>query len=113
VVAVAAGRETVFWARFAAGQAASSEPELLAFDEAAARLGDVPTMLAGSAAVAVRALAPPASACEIVSADVQPDAARFAHLGALRTPVDVLRPLYLRPPDAKAQTSMVLPRAQP
>lgn len=112
-VAVDAGREMVFWARFAAGQAASSPPELLSLGEAAARLGDVPMLLAGSAAAAVHALAPRAGACEIISGDVQPDAASFARPGALRTPVDVLRPLYLRPPDAKAQTSMVLPRAQP
>lgn len=112
-VAVDAGREMVFWARFAAGLAASSPPELLSLGEAAARLGDVPMLLAGSAAAAVHALAPRAGACEIISGDVQPDAASFARPGALRTPVDVLRPLYLRPPDAKAQTSMVLPRAQP
>lgn len=111
-IAVDAGREMVFWARFPGGEGASPVPQLLTLEDAAGCLGSAPVLVVGSAAVAVSARAPLGSACEVV-ADLQPDAASFAPLGAMRAPVDVLRPLYLRPPDAKVQTSMVLPRAVP
>lgn len=112
-VAVDARRDMVFWQRFTSEPGVPSEPQLLSLQAAADIVRDAPAILVGSGGplVAERVRAAGAAA-EALLADLQPDAVGIAQLAARRAPVAVLHPLYLRPPDAKAQTSMNLPWAQ-
>ena len=108
-VAVDARRGMLFFSRYAPG-VVHAEPALLPADEAARMLAGAPHILAGSGATAVAAhLAP--GALDIFSSDLEPDAQAFAPTAARMSCRAVLKPIYLRPPDAKAQTSFVLPRA--
>lgn len=77
-------------------------PDALTVETAAARLaelaGDGPTLLIGSGAPLLSALLPTA----IVETPPGPDPVEVARLAvAVRDPVPVARPLYLRTPDAK------------
>lgn len=108
-VAVDARRGMVFFACYAAGQR-HAEPELLTAAEAAERLAAAPHQLVGSGARAIAACMRH-GAVVVRGEDLEPEAWRFAPLFAFSTPSEVLKPIYLRPPDAKAQTSFVLPRA--
>lgn len=108
-VAVDARRGMIFFAIYAPGQR-HAEPELLAAEEAAERLASGAHLLVGSGAAAVAAFAQHGKNV-VRSGDLEPEARLFAPLLAQAAPSDVLKPIYLRPPDAKAQTSFVLPRA--
>ncbi|MEZ5852759.1 MAG: tRNA (adenosine(37)-N6)-threonylcarbamoyltransferase complex dimerization subunit type 1 TsaB [Hyphomicrobiaceae bacterium] len=80
--------------------------------EAARVLGPRKPLVAGSAAVAM-AEAFRAEGCdiEIITDRVEPHAAALARLAATLPVLDPVRPLYLRPPDAKPQGDKSLPRA--
>lgn len=106
-IAVDARRGMLFFAQYQPG-ALHAEPELLTAEEAAARITG-PALLMGSGAPALV----PFLGADIEMRDeaLEPDARLFARLTVHTAPCDVLKPIYLRPPDAKAQTSFVLPRA--
>lgn len=111
-VAVDARRDMVFFAHYAPG-AETATPHLLSGEEAAARIaGHDPHAVVGSAAETVaRIAAHLGSAAEARLTDLQPDAATFGGRAARHAGEGPLKPIYLRPPDAKAQTSFILPRA--
>lgn len=110
-VAVDARRGMVFFARYAAGEE-TAIPELLSAQEAAARIASQPHVVVGSAAETVaREAMHIGAAAEARLTDLQPDAATFAGRAVIRASDGPLKPIYLRPPDAKAQTSFILPRA--
>ncbi len=108
-VAVDARRGMIFFARYARAQV-HAEPELLTAEEAAARVQAGVDVLVGSGAGAVAAHVH-SDALTVHAETIEPEAREFAPLLAYAPTSDVLRPIYLRPPDAKAQTSFVLPRA--
>lgn len=70
-------------------------------------------VLCGSGAMLVRDVAPNPHALQAVSADLQPDARILARLAMNREPTtQLLRPLYLRPPDAKPQLGKAISRRE-
>lgn len=106
-VAVDGRRGMVF---FADGiQVPFEKPELLAIADAAQRLEGRRIIVVGSGAQAVVEAGAADATARLPN--VQPDARLFGRLCAHVAPLHTLKPLYLRPPDAKAQTSFVLPRA--
>lgn len=109
-VIVDARRDTVFFALFTPGSD-TAEPLLLPVAAAAQRIVGQAEVLVASGAGAVASHIPDtATKPEVALTDLQPVAATFAAfgLGSVYAP---LTPLYLRPPDAKAQASFILPRA--
>ena len=85
-----------------------SEPELLSPIDAAKRLNGNAALAVGSGApILAEAAEKSGASCQVALEGLQPDAA-FIELKDLRRYTQ-LRPLYLRPPDAKppAQTSIV------
>lgn len=106
-IAVDARRGMLFFAQYAPG-VRQAEPALLTAEEAAARIVG-PAIVTGSGAPALRPYL--SGDAEVDDFDLQPEARLFASLAVHITSCDVLKPIYLRPPDAKAQTSFVLPRA--
>ncbi|MEM8744504.1 MAG: tRNA (adenosine(37)-N6)-threonylcarbamoyltransferase complex dimerization subunit type 1 TsaB [Pseudomonadota bacterium] len=68
-------------------------------------------VLAGGGAELVRQSASLPDSLETALPDLQPDARTLARMALGRTPSrDPLRPLYLRPPDAKPQSGKAIPR---
>ena len=108
-VAVDGRRGMVFFALYASGSQ-EAVPALLTVAEAAAQVRGKTSVIVGSASEAVAAEAGDAGAFRCL-AQLQPDAREFGAQCAYAEPAAVLQPIYLRPPDAKAQTSFVLPRA--
>lgn len=108
-IAVDARRGMIFFAVYAPG-CSHAEPRLLTADEAALELAAGAYVLAGSGARAVAEhLRNPG--VTVRAGEVEPDARVFAPVALAAPPYRSLKPIYLRPPDAKAQTSFVLPRA--
>ena len=104
-VAVDARRDKLYVGTYSAGGDQIEGPLLLSPDEAARRL--TPDLKAavgsGASALAVAAAARGLS-IEASLSDLQPSAAALAELALLaRESMANLRPLYLRPPDAKPQ----------
>ncbi len=90
----------------------SSVPALMTHSEAASLLPDAACTIVGSGAERVAALVNARSAPLFVfSAQLEPRAAILAQI-AMRRDADAepVRPLYLRPPDAKPQTAALLQR---
>lgn len=112
-VAVDARRDMVFLQLFDAGTE-MDRPVLLAPEDAAALTGARPVIVVGSAAAVVaRAIAASGGKAEAALPELQPSARHLALMAGALIPVGPLRPLYLRPPDAKPQDDKSLPRATP
>lgn len=112
-VAVDARREMVFFALYQPGLDTAA-PELLAAEEAALRVRQVADSVVGSGAAIVAGRIPEHAVRPFATlTDLQPVAANFAQFAVVRAVHPSLKPVYLRPPDAKAQTSFILPRASP
>lgn len=105
-VAVDARRAMVFYADYAEGQD-DAEPLFLSIADAATRCTRGGFSLVGSGAGLVAAH----TGSPVLHGDLEPAARSFAPLALSRPSRGTVRPLYLRPPDAKAQASFVLPRA--
>lgn len=108
IVAIDARRGQIFHQAFDGAGAVLTPPAAAAPEAAGAALAGLGAgaRLVGTGAAALAAFLPEA---EIVSDAVQPDAAYVARLAATAPPPDgPPRPLYLRPPDAKPQTSSPL-----
>jgi tRNA threonylcarbamoyladenosine biosynthesis protein TsaB len=104
MVAVDAGRGAHYVQSFTAGAVATGEPLLLTTEEAARSLGRQGAVVVGSSALAVAALAKEmGGGAEPRFPDLQPHARNLALLAPGLTPVVPVRPLYLRPPDARPQ----------
>lgn len=110
-IACDARRGQVYFAVYDRSGAVLAEPAVLAASDAAARLPAAGAVfLAGSGASMV-ADAAPAGRVENVPGDWFPDAVALARMAAEREPTQApVLPLYLRPPDARPQPGMALPR---
>lgn len=111
-IAVDARRGQIYLSLFDGAGNATSEPRALTPDAGAETLPQAPVVAAGSGA---RLLADAAerghARVRVVLSDLQPDAAALAEIAASREPaVDPVRPLYVRPPDAKPQSGAAIPR---
>lgn len=115
-VAIDARRGELYFELFEAASLASAGPALLPAADAA-RLLPKGTIVVGSGAALVVAEAPDALAISAHCPELHGDArhARFKteHLLEDAREGPALRPLYLRPPDAKPQTAGSLPRIAP
>jgi tRNA threonylcarbamoyladenosine biosynthesis protein TsaB len=106
MVAVDAGRGAYYVQTFAPGAVETGEPLLLTAQEAARSVGRRATVVVGTGAQAVAGLAKEAGGnAEARFPDLQPHARNLAHLAPRLTPITPVRPLYLRPPDARAQVA--------
>lgn len=112
VVAAHAGRGAHYVQAFASGAAATGEPRLLTAEDAGAAIGRQPALVVGSGASEVADRARQAGGdAEPRFPDLQPHARNLALMAPGLAPVKPVRPLYLRPPDAKPQDGTLLGRA--
>jgi tRNA threonylcarbamoyladenosine biosynthesis protein TsaB len=104
-VAVDARRSMLYFALFDAEGQRLEGPALVAPDDAAARLPDGLTIAVGSGAVLLAEAARGRSRMlDAALPDLEPDASSLTLLAlAAKETLPSLRPLYLRPPDAKPQ----------
>lgn len=112
-VTVDAHRGQIYAQVFAADGSPETPPQLFTIERAATLAAERPIIFVGSGAAAVTAAAAVAGyAAEAALPHLQPNAA-FLLLAALKhAPQDApLRPLYLRPADAKPQAGKSLARA--
>jgi tRNA threonylcarbamoyladenosine biosynthesis protein TsaB len=103
VVAVDARRGQAYVQRFQAGDRAPvGPPELLGYDDVAAALPAGGVVAVGSGAASLAQIAGARGiAVTIAAGRIEPDARDVAELGVVLAPLTVLKPLYIRPPDAK------------
>jgi tRNA threonylcarbamoyladenosine biosynthesis protein TsaB len=112
MVAVDAGRGGHYVQSFIAGAIETGEPLLLTTDEAPRGIGGRGTIIVGTGAPAIAAAARDAGGdAESRFPDLQPHARNLAVIAAGLAPLAPVRPLYLRPPDARPQHTP--PRARP
>jgi tRNA threonylcarbamoyladenosine biosynthesis protein TsaB len=112
-IAVDARRGQVYVQLFGAdGLDARTAPQLLAVEDAAMIGGEEPLVLAGSGAALVADEARrKGREAAVVRPDLHPHASALARMAPRLMPApDPLRPLYLRPPDARPQEGKSLPR---
>jgi tRNA threonylcarbamoyladenosine biosynthesis protein TsaB len=106
---IAAGRGEIYGARYSSDGREEVPPAVAAPGHFAALVED-DVVLAGSGADAVAALVPGAER-RIVHRRAAPDIAALCRLGVRAlAPSAPVRPLYLRPPDAKPQAAAALAR---
>jgi len=113
LIAVDARRGEVYTQLFGPSALDAATPPLLLTVDGAARLDAGPLVVAGSGAEAV-AEAARSFGRSVVLCDpaLEPDAAALLELAPRIAPVaGALRPLYLRPPDARPQDGRILARA--
>lgn len=114
IVAVDARRGSLYVQSFAAGGGETSEALLLTPEEAALRIGPEGALVVGSGAAAIAAvvhkLGGEAEACLL---DLQPHARTLAEIAPGLAPLTPVKPLYLRPPDAREQGDPRLRADQP
>lgn len=80
------------------------EPALLTPEEALARVGDQPLITVGSGAAAIAEAASRQGRTVVAAlADLQPHARQLAILAEALRPEPAIKPIYLRPPDARPQ----------
>jgi tRNA threonylcarbamoyladenosine biosynthesis protein TsaB len=104
MVAVDAGHGAHYVQSFAAGTAETAEARLLTAEEAARSVGRHGTILVGTGALAIAALVREAGGdAEPRFPEMLPHARSLALLAPRLAPVSPVRPLYLRPPDARPQ----------
>ena len=106
-VAVDARAGQLYFGLYGASGEKREGPLLLAYEDAAARLPKGSTVAVGSGAgLLAAAAARRGLIIETALEDLQPDAATLAELAAAgNEALPALRPLYLRPPDAKPQSA--------
>ncbi len=111
-IAVDAKRGKVYFGHYAADGRCLAGPLLLAPDEAVASLPEnVDTVLGSGAALLTEAGAQSGSTLHAAEPDLQPDAAALARLALnAESALSNLKPLYLRPPDAKPQAGKAVER---
>jgi tRNA threonylcarbamoyladenosine biosynthesis protein TsaB len=114
VVAVDARRDAVYMQGFIAGAVATSAASLLTLQEAVRWIGHEEALIVGSAGPVLAGLVNEAgAAADHRLPDLQPHASNLAALAPALALVAPLRPLYLRPPDVRAQEVASLARARP
>lgn len=113
VVAVDARRNSLFLQRFAGSERhALSEPMLVEIEEAARLLEGRETLAVGSGAELLRDAARARGTTSLAAAlpKLEPHARSLATLAPALQPLDPVRPLYLRAPDAKPGVDQGVPR---
>jgi tRNA threonylcarbamoyladenosine biosynthesis protein TsaB len=111
MVAVHAGRGACYVQTFMAGATETGGPLLLTTEEAARSVGQVGTVVVGNCAPVIAAMVKEAGGdAEARLADLQPHARNLAVMAAGLVPVAPVRPVYLRPPDARAQNAAPVAR---
>jgi len=114
VVAVDARRDMIYVQLFADGAVEASDAMLLTHESAALLIGQGPALIVGSGAAAVAAAVRTAGGAVAARLpELEPHARALALVAHALAPVDPVKPLYLRAPDAKPQGDKSLPRAQP
>jgi tRNA threonylcarbamoyladenosine biosynthesis protein TsaB len=104
MVAVYAGRGAHYVQSFMADTTATGKPRLLTTEEAARSIGRHGAILVGTGALVIADLARKAGGeAEPRFPEVLPHARNLALMAPRLAPVSPLRPLYLRPPDARLQ----------
>jgi tRNA threonylcarbamoyladenosine biosynthesis protein TsaB len=104
MVAFHAGRGEHYVQSFTAGTTETGGPLLLTTEEAARNVGQQGTIVVGTGAWAVAGLVKKAGGdAEPRFSDLQPHARNLAVMAPGLTPVAAVRPIYLRPPDARPQ----------
>jgi tRNA threonylcarbamoyladenosine biosynthesis protein TsaB len=113
-VAADARRDMAYLQLFDAAGHALGEPLVVSPQDAATALGARPAVVVGSGADMVAAAVEAAGGdAEVALRDLEPDAQALAVLAAGLTPVDALRPLYVREPDVKPQPGSLPTGAAP
>jgi tRNA threonylcarbamoyladenosine biosynthesis protein TsaB len=113
-VAVSAGRGAYYVQTFAAGAAETTQALLLTEPDAVRSVGRQATIVVGTGAPAVAALANEAGGnAEPRFPDLQPHARNLAQMADRLLPLATVTPLYLRAPDAKPQDAVALVRTFP
>jgi tRNA threonylcarbamoyladenosine biosynthesis protein TsaB len=107
-VAVDARRDMVYVQLFAEPALGAGEAALATHEEAARTIGQEPVLLVGSGAAAVAAAL--GGQAEVEFPDLQPHARSLAIVAAELMPMAPVKPIYLRPPDAKPQADKSPPR---
>jgi tRNA threonylcarbamoyladenosine biosynthesis protein TsaB len=111
MVAVNAGRGEHYVQSFTAGTVAAGAPLLLTAEQAARSAGQHGTIVVGSGALVVADLMRKTGGnAEPRFPDLQPHAGSLAVMAAGLAPVAQVRPLYLRPPDARPSDAAALAR---
>src|SRR5262245_18276124 len=111
IVAVDAGRGAHYVQRFTTGAIETGAPLLLTTEGAARSASQPGSIVVGTSAPGVAGLAKEGGCtAEARFPDLQPHARNHALLASRLTPVSPVRPLYLRPPDARAQAAAPLAR---
>jgi tRNA threonylcarbamoyladenosine biosynthesis protein TsaB len=110
-VALDAGRGSVYLQLFPCGHHAMDPPQLITASAAAELIGGTPVIIVGSGAVLVaQALAACGKEAETMLLDLLPSARALALLATELAPTRPVRPLYLKPPDAKPPADPTLVR---
>ena len=112
-VAVDARHDSVYLQLFPYGHQAAGPPQLLAVRAAAQQIATTPAIIVGSGAVPVRCALGAGGGAEATLPDLLPSASSLALLASELAPTPALRPLYLRPPDAKPPADFTLLRVPP
>jgi tRNA threonylcarbamoyladenosine biosynthesis protein TsaB len=113
-VALDARHGSVYLQLFPCAPHAAGPPQLLTAAAAAQLIGRQPAIIVGSGAVLVgQALGACGGEAETMLPDLLPSARALALLATELAPTHPLRPLYLKPPDAKPPTDPVLIRGCP
>jgi tRNA threonylcarbamoyladenosine biosynthesis protein TsaB len=113
-VAVDARRDMVYLQLFGDHGRETGEAMLVTPAQAARAIGPAPVLVLGSGAPAVAAaVAAAGREAEARLIDLEPHARALALAAHELAPLDPVKPLYLRAPDAKPQGDKSLPRALP
>ena len=111
-VIVDARRGEVYIHRFDGDGAPQAEPQILPVDAALALLPEAGVTLVGSGGPVLQAAAASSGRqLEALMSGLEPDARALAALAHTLPIIDIVKPHYLRAPDAKPQAAKSLPRA--
>lgn len=111
-VIVDARRGEVYIQRFEGDGAPLAEPQILPVDAALALLPEAGVTLVGSGGPVLQAAAASSGRqLEALMPGLEPDARALAALAHTLPIIDIVKPHYLRAPDAKPQAAKSLPRA--
>lgn len=111
VVALDAGRGSVYLQLFPSGHRPMDPPQLMTASAGAQLIGSTPAIIVGSgAALVAQALAACGGEAETMLLDLLPSARALALLATELAPTRPVRPLYLKPPDVKPPADPALVR---
>ncbi len=111
LVAMDARRDEVYAQTFDERGAPTSEPMVVGVEALLARVpADVTAVFGSAAEMVAKAAEGTGRILRPLGTDAAPDPLALARLGAARAPEGPVRPLYLRPPDARPQAQAAIDR---